>query len=184
MIQLHRYWSGPLPGTEPMVGRRVRSLGHDLYDWTDDTLPVAVVEWLDAGSDQVVAADRLRHRANMVRLWLLNEHGGVWVDHDVIPFIDLGTLPRPFAASHNGTLCNCVLGFDAGHPMIRQALDIGAVMPHDRRGQSVSVSGERLLEHVRTPDVTLFPLPFDKLGRWQNPESVWVDHVYTSARNR
>lgn len=176
---IHRYWSGPAPSTEPWIGNTLRQFG-SLKDWTDRTLPASVVAWLDEHAGQVRAEDALRHRANLVRWWILSEHGGVWVDHDVIAFEDLSALRRPFCAAHSGTPCTSVLGFDPGHPVPLAALEaINSAPLVAERATSPAVSGERLLARILTPDVQMQPLPFDSNGRREGRP--WAVHMYASA---
>lgn len=173
---IHRYWTGD-PVSE-WSGKAIRSLHADVEvrDWTDDTLPRALVEWLDQHNDDVIAGDRLRHRANLVRYWLLNEYGGWWVDHDVVLLERLNSLPYPMAAAHH-TLCTCVLGLPAGHVMLTEALRrINEARPS--QGRSMDVSGERFLDRLRTPDVTLLPLAYDSLGGHLG--GTWAVHFYHS----
>lgn len=149
-------------------------------DWSDRTLPADVVAWLDRHDDDCHPDDQLRHRANLARLWLLNEHGGWWVDHDVILTARLDTLPYPMAAAH-GTLCSCVLGLPKQHPTLTAALEVvDANEPSDRR--SPVVSGEALLNRLRTPDVRLLPLAYDASGR--SLGGTWAVHLYHSKGNR
>lgn len=170
---IHRYWhGGPPPESTPNV---------ETLDWTDDTLRADVVAWLDAAQGKVRASDQLRHRSNMVRVWLLHELGGVWIDYDITVHEPIEQWRRPFAAAHGG-LCNCVLGFDAGHPMLAEALEVIDAAPDDPHGWSVEVSGELMLHRIRTPDVELVQLPRDRLGRPLEGGRPWVVHRYASTR--
>ena len=176
---IHRYWhGGQLPATEPWVGSTLRGMG-PVTDWTDDTLPPEVVAWLDAHAAQVRPTDALRHRANLVRWWILSELGGVWCDHDVIAFQPLDQLPRPFCAAHAGSPCTSVLGFDVGHRVPLVMLDAIAAAPLVGQFRSRDVSGERALRWVIISDVELRPLPFDSLGRAEGKP--WAVHLFASA---
>lgn len=178
---IHRYWTGPAPATEPWVGWVVRGLHADVRDWSDATLPAELHRFLDQMGGRVRAQDTLRHRANIVRLWLLREFGGVWLDHDVVPLRRLDDDERPFAAAHGGTLCNCAMGFDQGDPLLTDALDLIGAAPRSRDALSPVVSGELLLGDLWSRRVEWRQLPFDALGRATRGAEPWALHLFASA---
>jgi len=64
---------------------------------------------------------------NILRLYLLNRFGGVWLDTDVEAIDTLERLPldnyRAFAAEQDGgRICNAVMGADVGHQWIREQI--------------------------------------------------------------
>jgi hypothetical protein len=179
---IHRYWHGP-PADE-WTGKCLRSIHPDMQvtDWTDELLPEQVVDWLYEHQHDVREADYFRHRANMVRLWLLNEYGGWWVDHDVLLLQPLTTLPYPMVAAHGTMACNSVMGLPAGHPLLAEMLTVAdAAQPSDAR--SPDVCGERVLDRLRHdhPDVHLLRLAYSPAGRWQH--STWAIHLYNWMRS-
>lgn len=174
---IHRYWSGD---DEPeWTGRALRSInrGVPVVDWDDSTLPQGCREWVR--EHEPLLPGNIRHRSNLIRLWLLNEYGGWWVDHDVTLLRPLAELPFPMTAAHE-TVCSCVMGFPSGHPMIQRAMANVGRFPTPNQS-SVSISGERLLQRYKTPDVTLMELPYDAAGNWQPNSEPWAVHIFSTS---
>jgi hypothetical protein len=174
---VHRYW-GPGSAPYPWIGRVVRALHPAVMDWTDATLPASTAGWLDSHAAQVPPADRYRHRANLVRLWLLFKHGGIWLDMDFVPFGPLESFPRPWAAAHGG-LCNCAMGFDAGDPLLAEALAMAEAAPDG--GPETKVAGEEALWALWRDRVTLRQLPFDSAGVAIPDSTRWGVHLFATT---
>jgi hypothetical protein len=192
-VIVHRYWHGPAePPMEPWLGQVVRKLhpGADVRDWDDQTLPLAALAWADR-HQALCARHAANHRGNLVQIRVLHDHGGLWLDHDVIPLRDLRPLcgPQPWVAglAHLPELSSA--WFPApGHPVL--AGMIAAVEATARRGtrpgaSPSGVSGTGLMRSVLTPDVRLERrmLPFDRAGRPIGAEP-WAVHTWsTSSRH-
>lgn len=181
---IHRYWR-PAPGApRPPIGPWLAAVIRQLHpnevvrDWTDETLPVALVERL--------AADPLtdpRHRANIARWWLLEMYGGIWLDHDVIP---LRTLPDgAWTATLPGARTAAVMRLPLGHDLPAMMLD--AIDRTPRRGMALpDISGDRVLgrvaHHLRGVDAHL--LPFDAAGRPVAGASPWCVHLWSTSSRK
>lgn len=184
---IHRYWSGPPSPLEPWAGQTVRSMnpGELLVDWTDGSLPDNIRQRADDSAGQVRPEDRFRHRANLIRLMLLIEIGGRWVDHDLIPLRPFTDFPGNATAAHYGRRCNCYLSVEAPrNPYLHEALLVARSRPADRHGQSTAVSGESLLEDMLPEEFTRLALPFDALGNPIPGAEPWAIHLYHTAGPR
>lgn len=179
---IHRYWTGPPPATEPFIGNAVTK-GNPaaiLRDWADETLPVELTRFLAECEDRVAPDHLVRHRANIVRLWVLREFGGVWLDHDVIPLIPLEDVPPRATASH-GVRCNCAMFFPIGDQCLTVALDRIRTAPPNPEGKSIEVSGELLLEDVCDRGVVRLQLPYAPDGSPIEGASRWAVHLYGTS---
>jgi hypothetical protein len=115
---------------------------------------------------------------------MLHEHGGLWLDHDVIPLTDLSTVhDQPWTASLSGTREGCVMWFpEAGHPMCLALFEQGLAAPAGRtpfRSGSVLL-GSVGLEH---PDVLHEPrvLPYNVYGRPTGVQAPLAVHLWHST---
>lgn len=178
---IHRYWTGDEPPPlEPWLSKCLRSLNPDmeLREWHDDTLPRSIRTLADVHEDQVQSADRIRHRANIIRLALLAEYGGWWYDYDVVPLCPVSALPVPVVGAHGG-LCNSFLGYPAGHPELAAALDAITAHPADDTARSTDVSGENFLQPILTAHRVSYP--FDSSGQFIH--GVFAVHLYNHQRS-
>lgn len=185
-MTIHRYWTGPEPAGAGWMRKALMTMnpGEEVIEWHDSNLPPETVAWMNDREHLVLASDVPRHRANMVRLWALFEHGGWWVDHDVIMLRPFEKLPFPALATH-GTVCTCVMGMPAGHPLMGAAI-LGVGQRASGPGRSIDVSGERLVGSLRGrfgADVNLLPLPFDSTGGYTGEEA-WAIHLYATSTGR
>lgn len=186
-MRVHRYWKGPLPESEPWRGNVVRGLHEDVTDWDDDKLPGVCLDWVDSRMDLVNETDQLRHRGNCVRWWLLREFGGVWLDHDVTPLVDLTLLPQPFIGGlvAYGTKhpVTCVVGLPRDHELARRMVWlIDSATPSERR--STDVSGDAVVAALFTRcHVRIEPMPFDANGTlWSAERPTYVHEFATSHK--
>lgn len=176
-MKVHRYWEGEKSGLNNWTGKALRHLGHDVDTWNYLTLPPECREWVDSVTDLVIPRQRLRHRANCVRWWMLAEYGGWWADYDLVPFRHFDTLPFPATASHSGVRCTSWLAFPAGHevPLTMMA----AISAGEGVGNSPEQSGEALLESLCPPEIASVPLPINSGGY---PEGEpWAVHLYSNS---
>lgn len=153
---IHRYWSGD---ADPRSGDLVLA-GVEVRDWTDSTVPAWLLDLADQTVWRVEPGDELRHRANIVRLGLLYEHGGWWADHDLTTLGSFAGLPSPATAQHRGgRRCNCWLAFPAGHSALEETLRQISLQSH--RGRSTAVSGEDLMEAMWGDEIGRVGVRFD-----------------------
>lgn len=184
---IHRYWTtggdDTSPPLEPWLRDRIRHVyGEEPTDWTDASLDPDIRLLADECADGVQYRDRLRHRSNIVRLALLRKYGGIWMDYDFIPIMDMSGLITPALAAHDGGwACNCFMSFPAHHPMLDVAL--ACATRHNDEWASEHVSGERMLEMLsRDYDVNKLLLPFDFDGRANKGSMMWGVHVFQGRR--
>lgn len=146
---IHRYWHGE---NQPEI-----TDGSAL--WTDESLPMSTVAWLNDRMDLSHSPlRRNHHRSNMVRWYLLYEHGGIWLDCDLpIP----NPMPElPFAGWTLNRFRVGAMGFPPDHPIPAYAL--AALDANRSRPTSAETSGSVLLrEAIEATDATL--------NRWELP---------------
>jgi hypothetical protein len=152
-VIIHRYWTGP---DEPPV---------DGHVWHDDDIPEPLTRWLNA-RERLCPGDR-RHRANMVRWWLLWAHGGLWLDHDATL---TGPVPRgDWVTSVSGHVDACVVQLGAGHPLAGAMLDY--LQTRTTPGTAPQVSGSRRLQAFAR-----------LLGVHEQPLDGWCTHQWITSR--
>lgn len=179
-MNVHRYWSGDRP-------RPDAQLPDPVVDWTDDDVPLEYLHLADTTAHLVVPDPRqqLRHRANVVRLGLLYEHGGWWADYDLTALASFSTLPSVATASHGTTRCNCWLAFPARHPCLRTALDAIADQPDAEPRLSVYVAGEEFLTALWSPEeVPHVPVFVDVNGSTNPGAPPVLIHAGTTANQK
>lgn len=159
---LHQIWVGPDPLPEEFAAYRETWRAHhphwELRLWTEERLP-AGVRW-----PEVYERDRTpAERADILRLHLLLEHGGVYVDTDFEccrPLDDLLDGVQLFAAElkPGERTNNAIIGAVAGHPLFARALDEVRIQtpgePFDKTA-SGSLFFDRLLQS--DGGATIFP---------------------------
>jgi inositol phosphorylceramide mannosyltransferase catalytic subunit len=190
----HQIWVGPDP-FPPEYERYQRSWcdrhpGWELRFWTEQNLP--------APFRRSEAAERLRspaERANILRLEVLWQFGGVYVDTDfeclrsIEPLIEDASFFISLAKP--GRVNNALMGSVAGHPILDEALD--RIRPREFFGHDKNETGTRFLDGLLLdrPGVTLIePRHFypqtpaaqrdayaiHKMARsWKDPELLRLD---------
>jgi hypothetical protein len=136
----------------------------------------------------VLVADRPRHRANALRYWLLNKHGGVWVDVDVRPLrvIDEVIDDRAFVATLRGNAEGAVMGGPPGHKFFADL--VAGLRPGSGSSSSVDLSGATYLQrHLQFhPDVRRCPpsmwFTYSASGRPILGDS-YTEHLWASSRS-
>lgn len=173
---VHRYWTGTR--RQPSISgfaKRCAERNGSLHDWTDATLPVDIREHLDELTPLAPPFARNTHRANVVRLLLLQKFGGVWLDHDAI-IIDMPDRSSAWSAWAGGRVASSIMYFPSGHPLLQIAID---GIRSDK--SAVRASGEIMLTREwADQDMTYHPLPFDASGRRDDNALPWAVHVWNS----
>lgn len=132
---IHRIWrGGSMPEEFRDYGRSWKKLNPEwkLREWRDSSkLPAMPAVF--ARSLELAPRDHLRFEADIARLQILYDKGGVYVDCDIEPLRPLGDLLdgiECFATwspncGPNGLrlLTNCVLGAAPGHPFIAACIE-------------------------------------------------------------
>jgi hypothetical protein len=126
---IHRYWSDLTPHVpEPAGNGRSVEWWHpgELHDWHDDEVPDEIMRWCRRRWDAARYADLPRHQANMVRWWLLWEHGGTWLDHDVILHARMPAgewVGKHHRLSGEEMGCASMISLPPKHELMRRMLD-------------------------------------------------------------
>jgi len=154
--------------------------------WTPAHLPELVTR-AQATIAGVHEPDRVRHVANIVRWFLLRDHGGVWADADVTPLQPLGerlTSEQPWCAAFGDLPTPFMCGGPAGHSLWARTL-IAALTG---RGTSPIASGGRLLARTANPgELRLDPAALfsahDSRGRELPlvPDGRLTDHAWATS---
>lgn len=174
-MTVHRYSTG---GFDPFITAAVAALHPDVCDWTDDTLPHHVVDWLDDRAITISDTDRPRARGVMARWWLLATHGGCWLDNDLLPFRRLDQGP-PATATLAAQRIGCLVRLPAGHDLAAMMLDhIDATPPGQHR--SPDVGGDRVLTALCPPGVARLELPHDATGKLRH-RPTWGVHLWATS---
>lgn len=180
---VHRYWNGPAdpPGGKWLDGV-IRGMSLQVHDWTDAQLDDDVLALLDRLGERVPEDQRPRQRANVLRWVLLQRFGGIWMDHDVIPLIDLNRLPETMIAAH-GTPCTCVIAMQANDTWANDMLQTieDNTAPAD---SSAISSGERLLTAHIPPRVERWQLLYGPNGQRLPGSRPWAVHLFNSSGER
>lgn len=182
-LAVHRYWRGPVPADAAWTSAAIASTcrGRPVNDWNDGILHLAGV--IDSTSPFHLEADH-RHVSNVVRYELLHRFGGLWLDHDVIPLVDLtrrSTLP--WVAALDDQAEGFAMWFpQPGHPMLADLL--ADARSSDPDAPSVVRSGARLLRrHVGRHQVALDPscAPYDANGERAYRGAPSAVHLWRSS---
>lgn len=121
-----------------------------------------------------------RQAANVTRVWMLHDHGGLWLDNDVVPLRRLTGAPAPWVAECAGRLEGCAMWFPApGHRFLRILMGLVEAAPHSLLARHLHHA--RQLEPI-AGEVRV--LPFDAHGAPTGVTDPWAVHTWaTSSRN-
>lgn len=170
---VHRYWTGRPHPLADFTNHALMSMAPGyVINWSDGTLPEECLEEVARAEGKVRPEDAIRHRCNVIRWWLLYNHGGYTVHHDIIPLVPLDTLPFPMTGAHFNSRCTSFLAYPAGHPIPLRMLEEIRRAPHGD-APSPEVSGELKLTQVDTETPSL-RYPWDNLGRHQPHIKQWA----------
>lgn len=169
---IHRYWTGESPPmSSPVAGRIAEGFG-DFIDWTDEMLPEEILEVVAEHENKAPFRVRGMQRGNIVRLCLLRQFGGMWIDHDVI-LLRPPDGSRPWMAQDGPYACSAVLCFPVeGDPLLDLALDSITAQRTARDS-----SGEAMLDTI-WPDLPRVPFGFGYDGK--PAAEPWAIHLWGS----
>lgn len=195
---VHRIWlDDPMPRQFAEHGQAWQQAhpGWTVRDWrdSDDLPPLANQDLFDQARD-IYPRDWKRFQADLLRLELLDQIGGVYVDTDTRPRRDLTpvlagrTCVVAYSPQHNVAgdhpITNCVMAAEPGHPWIRRLIQDApeAVRVHGHRALAQSIGPWHLTRTYRADhwtNVTVFGSD-DMFG-----PGGWVAHDWnTAARKR
>lgn len=175
---IHRYWTGPK--NLPVVSNAAYVMASQfgiVTDWTDNMLPDYTRSIIDKYETYVPENVRTKQRANIARLGLLYEFGGLWIDHDVL----LMDVPDagPLWAAHDGRgLCSCVIYAEPESDRIWEAINS---IRHS--GTARYSSGEEMLADIWT-DVPTVSLPYAMDGSTIEGAEPWAIHLWATGMTR
>lgn len=191
---LHRIWlDDPMPPVFAEYGRQWQAL-HPTWEWwqlTDskllpDVLPGWRNPYLYDTAKQRFPGDWKRYRADLLRLELLYEYGGVYVDTDIEPHRNLepllddhsvvmGRSPQHIGGVH--PITNAFIAAEPRHPFIEACLD---ALPGSVAQSSQFLAGvagpwlmTRVYESQKWPTVHIEPWLY---------EAGWFTHKWNNAR--
>lgn len=199
---VHRLWLGPeVPPSATFTANAIRSTMYgtsgQLHDWAETAahhlvdevlVDLGIMDALDYPDVADIMGNDPRHAANVFRYAVLWRHGGLWLDHDVLPLVDLRSDPRAgawtagFRATHQRE--GCALWFpEPEHPMLATLLE-RATAPSPPKPAPMR-SGAHLLTEVGRGSgvgVNHRVLPYDSTGRLTfrgRPDAV---HLWEGSR--
>lgn len=138
----------------------------------------------------VVNDDDLKRRfwspasqSNFIRLQVIQEHGGIYLDMDCEPLKPLDSLVghSAFGAEQDpGRICNAVFGAEPNHPWINWQLHRGAGIhdPHDAAWGVYTMSEAPRIDVAVLPSHLVYPWSYDtpKSQQKPHPESIIAHH--------
>lgn len=182
-VIIHRYWTDSQiakPETSALACKVASSFGHVL-EWTDKSLPPRIVGMVDEKMSMVRSGNPLvlaKHRANMVRLLLLHDRGGIWIDHDVF-LLSIPDVAPPWIAVSTDGYCSAAMRFNVGDNRLLAAFHTIAPAPSARE-----CSGElHLAKRWRNSGINTVPFPFNANGEPVDPSAgpAWAVHTWHSS---
>lgn len=188
-MTIHRFWTSDSPPPYPILDKYV-SLSYDARDWTFDNLPLDIRDIINMSTKYLTdSQDAVRHCSNVARLYILFNHGGIYIDHDILPLVNLEQITQPFVGSSGAThptAWSCLLGFQPEHPVLDEALSHVANIKGSESQLPLSLlSGSQLINTLLTPDITLVPLACDSIGRpFPNQYSAVAFHLSSTSYAR
>ena len=182
-------------------GERFRDLhpSWDLCEWIDDSqLPRLKNADLYERAEEIIPHDYKRFRSDLLRLELLNEFGGVYLDTDVRPLRSWSTLlagVECFAGyspnrgpNDERLLTNAILGARPKHLLIQACIDRlpDAVERYADRPLAQMIGPwhlNRVYESTICPDVTIYD---ERIFYPQTPdetECAYAQHAWANSRS-
>lgn len=144
MSVVWRYWEGDKPPTFDWIRSTVRSMNKSV----EIRDPLSALKTLGSYNEIERLASLLddpRHRSNVYRAFVLLNFGGLWLDCDIIPLVDLTMISRPFISAHKGKVEGSVMSFGPSDPDIMNLCSQIAV-ESKRNDNPVDASGARVLQ--------------------------------------
>ena len=195
----HRVWvGGSMPADLARLGDSWlrHNPGWELKLWTEDNLPPMRNQAIYDRASELVESRLLgRFRSNLIRLEVLEQFGGVYVDCD---FEALKPIPERFlnaecflARETEKYVNNGIIGSVPGHPFIASVIDAIPDSVESQPGKPSNVTtGPHLLTKLLTPYVTVIPTrevyPYgwrDAFkGRTQQTRGAWAHHLWAGSR--
>lgn len=168
-MRIFRYWDDD---TEPPGGEWLRQVIMGLHP--DDELCDLRREHF---MGDIPMGDS-RYVSNYVRWYLMVCHGGVWLDHDVIPLCKLTEDDSPATALVGKRRTSCVMRMPDKHPFSFTMLEAITYDPDD----VTNTSGDGLLNRICPVEFEAWALPFDSAGhRVHVDDPLWGIHLWQTS---
>ena len=170
--------------------------GWEMRIWTEDNLPVMRNQALYDDAPNLVEGRLLgRFRSNLIRLEILEQFGGVYVDCD---FEALKPIPSRYLAAScfvgretEEYVNNGIVGAVPSHPYITGLIDAIPESVASQPGKPSNVTtGPHLFTKHLTPDVTVIPSEEVYPYLWRDAyaetpvstEGAWAHHLWAGSR--
>lgn len=162
--------------------------GADVRLWLPETLSDDLSAQIESSCESIDVRDRVRHRANLTRWWVLSTFGGMWADVDVVPLraFDERWNASPWCAALD-VPTPFVCGGPAGHDLWQRVLD-ESLQP--AASTSPLASGGRALARVELGELRRLPAGWfaerDAVARLlpEPPGGRFSDHRWSTSRRR
>lgn len=203
--QFHRIWVGPnpLPEEAKEFGRRWLELhpGWSMKLWTEENLPPLVNAAVLRKTAHMAPRTQLQTWADVARLEILLEHGGIYLDVDMEPRRNLEPLLERVDAflaweTDDVWLNNAIMGCTPGHPFFARLvhqLPASVVAGGKRWRPNVSTGPQFITREWRRAgfDVETFPSRLFYPYTWANLEradeefpQAYAVHRWSNRRSR
>lgn len=159
---IHQIWIGPynLPDKERMFADHIRSAHPDFTYMFWDHVPQLPDE-LQRLVDYYTSLKHWVHIADLLRYYLVNEHGGIYIDCDyqlLNPIINLrleeheGFIPLHYNPGES--ICNSMFGFRKHHPIINAVCEkMKGLSPNYNHWLGPNFFGQTIKEHLGYRDI-------------------------------
>jgi hypothetical protein len=195
----HRVWvGGHMPSDLARLGQSWldKNPGWDLRLWTEENLPPMRNRAIYDDAPNLVESRLLgRMRSNLIRLEIIEQFGGVYVDCD---FEALKPIPKRYlnadcfiARETPQFVNNGIIGAVPGHPYITSLIDAIPESIRTQPGKPSNVTtGPHLYTRLLTPDVKVIPTaevyPYTWRDAYAETERstgrAWAHHLWAGSR--
>jgi inositol phosphorylceramide mannosyltransferase catalytic subunit len=195
----HRVWvGGSMPADLARLGDSwlQHNPGWEMRLWTDNNLPVMRNQAIYDRASELVESRLLgRFKSNLIRLEVLEQFGGVYVDCD---FEALKPIPKRFqnaecfvARETPQFVNNGIIGAEPAHPFITSVIDAIPESVESQPGKPSNVTtGPHLLTKLLTRDVKVIPTKQVYPYLWRDAynetevstKGAWAHHLWAGSR--
>lgn len=123
--KLHYIWFGGKPKPDSMVavidGWRKLMPECEVIEWNESNFDVAVHPWME----RMHKEGRYAFASDFARFWILREHGGIYLDTDVVMKKSIGPFMQErcfFSFEFDSFLSTCIVAAEPHHPLIAALL--------------------------------------------------------------
>ena len=195
----HRVWvGGHMPADLARLGDSwlAKNPGWEMRLWTDDNLPPLRNQAIYDDAHNLVESRLLgRFKSNLIRLEILEQFGGVYIDCD---FEALKAIPKRYlhrdcflARETPQYVNNGIIGAIPGHPYITSIIDAIPESVRSQPGKPSNVTtGPHLLTRLLTKDIKVIPTKEVYPYLWRDAykehevstDGAWAHHLWAGSR--